>query len=126
MAVKKIVYSMPRGDSRSFPIAIPITTYSAGASIFFALKTTADNVLDDASAVLKKTLTDVNITSTDSVNKNYLLNLTPTDTTGITPATYRAELEFVSADKTIVISYPDPNVTLWEFQITGDINRRTT
>jgi len=117
---------MPRGDSRSLPIAIPVGTYSVGASIFFALKVAVDNILDDSSAVLKKTLTDANITSTDATNVHYLLVLTPSDTNSIAPATYFAELEFVNAAKTVVISYPDPEVNIWQFQITGDVNRRTS
>lgn len=127
-------YSMPRGDSRSITIAIPVATYSTGSSIFFALKTAVDNILDDSTAVLKKTLTDANITSNDGTNVNYLLELTPEDTTVITPATYRAEFEFVNAaaqtsptDPTgVVISFPDPGTSLFYIEITGDINRRIT
>lgn len=124
MAVRTITYSMPRGDSRSLPIAVPVGTYSAGASIFFALKTVIDADATDSAAVLRKTLTDANITSNDGVNVNYLLSLVPADTTNITPATYFAEFEFVSADKSVVISYPDPALSIFKIQITGEVNRR--
>ena len=117
---------MPRGDSRSLPLAIPVTTYSLGASIFFTLKTVIDNNIDDSQAVLRKTLTDANITSNDGVNVNYLLVLAPVDTNTLTPTTYFAEFEFVSSDKSVVITYPDPSVEVLKMQITGDVTRRTS
>lgn len=126
MAFKTLSYSMPRGDSRSLPIAVPVGTYSTNMKIFFALKTVVDNITDDSSAVLRKTLTDADITGTDSTNVNYLLQLAPADTNSITPATYLAELEIVSADQSVVITYPDPSVAKWNFQITGEVNRRTS
>lgn len=126
MSIKRLKYSMPRGDSRTLPLAVPVDTYSTGASIFFAIKPQVDDVLDDSSAVLKKTLTDLDITSTDLVNVNYLLVLAPADTNTITPGMYFAEFEFVSADKSTVITFPDPSKSILEWEITGDINRRTT
>jgi hypothetical protein len=124
--VKTVTYSMPRGDTRSLPVSVPIGTYSVGASIFFGMKTGIDADITDSSAVLKKTLTDANIQSTTATTVNYLLVLTPADTTNITPATYFAEFEFVSADKSVVISYPDPDVSIFKIKITGDVNRRTS
>lgn len=124
MAVKTLKYSMPRGDTKTLPVSIPVGTYSVGASIFFALKKTIDANITDSSAVLRKTLTDANITSTDAVNVNYLMIITPSDTTNINPDTYFAEFEFVSADKSNVITYPDRDISEWRFTITGDVNRR--
>lgn len=126
MAVKTITYSMPRGDSRSLPLAVPVATYSTGASIFFTLKTVVDNNIDDSQAVLTKTLTDANITSNDGTNVNYLLSLVPSDTNTLTPLTYFAEFEFVNAAKTQVITYPDPSIAQFKIQITGDVTRRTS
>lgn len=126
MAVKTIKYSMPRGDSRTLPIAVPVDTYSAGASIFFALKAQVDDDAADSTAVFKTELTDADITSTDADNVNYLLSIAPSDTNSVTPAVYRAEIEFVSSDQSIVITFPDPSKQIWEFTITGDINRRTS
>jgi len=126
MAIKKTTYSMPRGDTRTLPVSIPTSVYSAGASIFFTMKKTIDADVTDANAVVKKTLTDSNITSTTATAVNYLLTLTPADTTNVTPDTYRAEFEYVSADKSDVITYPDPNVSLFYIQITGDVGRRTS
>ena len=130
--IQTVLYSMPRGDSRSLPLAIPLSIYSTGANILFGLKLTADADVTDSNAYAKKTLTDANITSTTATQVNYLLNLTPNDTTGIPPGTYFAELEFVNAIAqstpaaagAVVISYPDPSIMLWKFQITADINRR--
>lgn len=130
--ITTVSYSMPRGDSRSLPLAIPLSVYSSGANIFFGLKLIADADVTDSNAYAKKTLTDADITSTTATQVNYLLSLTPSDTTGIPPATYFAELEFVNSiaqsDPTlagaVVISYPDPSIMLWNFQITADINRR--
>jgi len=124
--IRTIKYSMPRGDSRTFPIAVPVATYSAGASLFFALKKVVDDDADDSTAVLKKELTDADIVSTDADDKHYLMVLDPIDTDAIPPAIYLAELEFVSADKSIVITFPDPAIAKWTFEITGDVNRRTT
>jgi hypothetical protein len=126
MAIKTLKYSMPRGDSRTLPIAVPLATYSVGASLFFAIKPDVDNDLADATAAFKTELTDADITSTDADNVNYLLTLAPANTNTITPGVYRAEIEFVSADKSVVITFPDPAKQIWEFTITGDINRRTT
>src|ERR1035441_2232518 len=123
---KIVTYSMPRGDSRSLPFSIPVGTYSVGASIFFALKTAVDNVANDSTAVLKKTLTDANITSNDGVNVNYVLSILPSDTNSFTDAqlaTYLAELEFVSLDGLTVITYPDPEQQIWKWTITGEIGR---
>lgn len=117
---------MPRGDSRTLPIAVPVDTYSAGASIFFALKAQVDDDAADSTAVFKTELTDADITSTDADNVNYLLSIAPSDTNSVTPAVYRAEIEFVSSDQSIVITFPDPSKQIWEFTITGDINRRTS
>ncbi len=122
--IKHLTYSMPRGDSRTLPIALPVDTYAAGASLFFAIKEEVDNVLDDSSAVLLKELTDADITSTDDTDVHYLLVLEPADTNTIDPAQYRAELEYVSADQSVVITFPDPAKAVWDFTITGDINRR--
>ena|SRR5882672_3600005 len=125
MATKTSTYSMPRGDTRTLSISIPLSIYSTGASIFFTMKKTIDADATDAQAVVKKTLTDANITSTTST-KNYLMTLTPSDTTNVTPDTYRAEFEYVSADKATVITYPDPHVMLFNIEITGDVGRRIT
>lgn len=126
MAVKKTIYSMPRGDTRTLPIAVPTSVYTTGASIFFTMKKTIDADVTDAQAVVKKTLTDANITSTTATLVNYLLTLAPADTTNVNPDSYRAEFEYVSADKTVVITYPDPDVSLFFIQITGDVGRRTS
>lgn len=123
---KVIKYSMPRGDTRLLPVALPLGTYTVGASIFFALKTSIDAVVTDDSAVLKKALTDDDIVSVDAINVNYDLLFQPPDTTNITPGVYFAELEFVSADKSVVITYPDPDTAQWKFTITGEVNRRIT
>ena len=125
-AIRNIKYSMPRGDSRTFPIAVPVATYSVGASLFFALKLVVDDDADDSTAVLRKQLTDTAITSIDATDVHYLMVLDPVDTDQIVPKIYRAELEFVSLDKSIVITFPDPAIAIWNFEITGDINRRTT
>ena len=126
MAVKTLKYSMPRGDSRTLPLAVPVGTYSTGASVFFALKSQVDDDSDDSTAVFKTELTDADITSTDAENVHYLLTIAPSDTDSITPAAYRAEFEFVSADKSVVITFPDPAKQILEFTITGDVNRRTS
>ena len=123
--VQKIKYSMPRGDSRSLPVALTADTYSAGASVFFGLKTVVDDDLADSTAVLKKTLTDADIIIHDVDYVHYLLQLLPTDTNTIPPAVYLAEFEFVSADGLTVLTYPDPSIAVWQFTITGDVNRRT-
>lgn len=124
MAVKTKTYSMPRGDTRSLPIAIPVGTYSAGANIYFAMKLAIDADSTDSAAVLKKVLSDANIVSTDATNVHYILKFVPADTTNVTPATYFAEFEFVSADKSVVITYPDPDLMIFKIKITGDVNRR--
>lgn len=126
--VQTLSYSMPRGDSRSIPLAIPVGTYSAGASIFFALKVAIDDVLNDSSAFLLKKLTDADIVSNDGTNVNYLLQLEPADTNGLTtvPTTFFAEFEFVSADQNTVITYPDESVAILQWTITPDVNRRTS
>lgn len=120
-------YSMPRGDTRTLSIALPIATYSTGASLFFTLKPLADvdAATTDTTAVLQKTLTDANITSTTATNKNYTLTLSPSDTNSITPGVYRAEIEFVNSGATTVLTYPDPSLSTWLFTITGDVTRRT-
>lgn len=117
---------MPRGDSRSFPLQVPTSSYSVGTKVFFALKSVPDNVLDDSSAVLKKQFGDSNITSNTGGTVTYALALTPSDTNLITPGVYRAEIEIVSADSLTVISYPDPSVAIWNFEISADINRRVS
>lgn len=121
---KTVTYSMPRGDSRTLPISIPAAVYGVGADIFFTMKKTVDADTTDSAAVVKKTLTDANITSVTADTVNYLLILNPADTTGVAPDTYRAEFEYVSADKLTVITYPDPNVGLFNIIITGDVTRR--
>ena len=126
MAVKKVKYSMPRGDSRSLPVNLPVASYTVGSKIFFALKTAVDNVVDDSSAVLRKTLTDANIILNDGVNVHYILSLVPADTFNITPATYVAEFEVVNATQQTVLTFPDPATAIMQFTITGDVNRRTT
>lgn len=123
---KKIKYSMPRGDSRTLPLAVPLSTYSVGASIFFALKKIIDDDADDSTGFALKKLTDADIVSTDATHKHYVLALGPSDTNLIPPDTYLAELEFVSADKSVVITFPDAAVAVWHFEITGDVNRRVT
>jgi hypothetical protein len=124
--IKNIEYSMPRGDSRSFNIRVPISIYSTGASLFFGMKKKADDDNADSAAVLKKTLTDDDISSTTDDYKIYTLTLAPSDTNSITPDTYQAEVEFVSSDGDTVLTFPDPDVARWKFQITPDINRRTS
>lgn len=125
MAITK-TYSMPRGDSRTLPISLPLDTYSAGAKLYFALKRTVDNVLDDASAVFKTEITDADIISITDTAVNYVFKIKKEDTNLITPGNYRAELQFVSQDKEIVITYPDPEYIEWYWTITGDVNRRTS
>lgn len=124
--IKKIEYSMPRGDSRSFTLKVPIDTYSTGASLFFGMKKTVDDDATDSTAVLKKTLTDSDITATTADYKEYTLSLVPSDTNTITPDNYLAEVEFVSSDGLTVLTYPDPKVAKWVFTISSDINRRTS
>lgn len=125
MAVTK-TYSMPRGDSRTLPISLPLDTYSVGATIYFALKRVVDNDLTDSTAVFKTEITDADIQTIDATHVNYIFRIHKEDTNLVTPATYRAELQFVSADKTIVITFPDPALMEWYWEITGDINRRTS
>lgn len=124
--IKNIEYSMPRGDSRSFTIKVPVSVYSTGASLLFGMKKKADDDSSDSAAVLKKTLTDSDITATTADYKEYTLTLTPSDTTGITPDTYLAEVEYVSSDGSTVLTYPDPDIARWKFTISSDINRRTS
>lgn len=124
--IQTVTYSMPRGDSRVLPLAVPVSVYTTGASIFFCLKLVLDDLTTDVNAVVTKTLTDANIVSNDGTNVNYLMTLAPSDTNVIPPNTYFAEFEYVSADKSVVISYPDTSVQVWKFQITRDDNRRTS
>ena len=108
-------------------VQIPADTYSSGASVFFAMKTQVDDVSDDSSAVLKKTLTDSDIVvQGDDMIVVYSLHFAPADTNAVALGTYLAEIQFVSADKATVITYPDPEVAVWEFTVSGDINRRTS
>lgn len=120
---------MTRGDSATVPFAIPIGTYSTGAKVFFALKPAADVVqadLDDALAVLVKTITDADlVASDDTTAKHYSFDLVPADTNDVAPGVYLAELEFVSEDGSVVLSWPDPEENTWEFTISPDVNRRT-
>lgn len=122
--IKNIEYSMPRGDSRSFKIKVPVSVYSVGASLFFGMKAKADDDSTDSTAVLKKTLTDSDITSSDETYKYYTLTLDPSDTNSITPGVYLAEVEFVSSDASTILTYPDPDIARWKFTISSDINRR--
>lgn len=124
--ITNIEYSMPRGDSRSFNVKIPVSVYSTGASLFFGMKQQPDDDSTDSTAVLKKTLTDSDISSTTDDYKIYTLSLAPDDTNSITPGTYLAEVEFVSSDGLTVLTYPEPNVSRWKFTISSDINRRTS
>lgn len=121
-----LIYSMPRGDSRTLPLAVPTSVYTTGASIFFGMKATIDADVTDANAYAKKTLTDADIVSQNANTVNYVLTLNPSDTTGVPPNTYFAELEYVSADKLTVISYPDPDIMIFQIVISGDVNRRIT
>lgn len=130
---KKLSYSMPRGDTRSLPVSIPVGTYTAGSHIYFTIKPIddVDGASTDSTAVLIKTLSDADITSTDATNVNYLLTLAPDDTNTITPGVYRAEFEYVDTSTTpdTVITYPDPDrktgaILLWT--ITGDVTRRVS
>lgn len=125
MAVNK-TYSMPRGDTRSLPIRLPLDTYSAGAKIYFALKSAIDNDLTDSTAVFKTEITDADIVDITATDVEYLFKLHKEDTNLVTPAIYRAEFQFVSADKTIVISFPDRAIMELFWEITGDVNRRTS
>lgn len=126
MAVKKINDSLVRGDSASIPLAVPLDSYSVGTKIFFALKANIDNSPGDTTAVVKKTLTDANIDSTDANGKNYVLDFVPADTDTVPLGTYRAEFEVVSADGTFVKTFPDPEFQEWFIEVTGDVNRRTS
>lgn len=123
--IKTVTYSMPAGDTRSLPIAVPISIYSAGSTLLFGMKLVLDTDLTDAAAVVKKTLTDSNITSTTATTVNYLMELGTTDTNTVTPATYFAGFKMVSEDETTtVISYPDPSVSIFKIQITSPTNNR--
>lgn len=117
---------MPRGDTRTLPIALPIGTWTAGSHLFFTLKPIddVDGANTDGTAVVQRTLSDTDIISTNTANKNYLLKFVPADTNAVVPGVYRAEIEYVSADSLTVITYPDPNISTWLFTITGDVTRR--
>lgn len=123
----KIKYSMPRGDSRSLEVYLPIDDYEADCHLYFTIKPLddVDSASSDSTAVVSKTLGDSNITATSSTQKTYLLELDPIDTNSVTPGVYRAEIEYVSADASIVLTYPDPDEAKWFFTITGDVTRRT-
>lgn len=118
---------MPRGDTRTLPIAVPLDTWESGSHLYFTVKPAddVDDAITDSTAVVEKMLSDSDITSTDATNKNYLLTLEPDDTNSVTPGVYRAEIEFVNSAASNVITYPDPHVALWFFEITGDVGRRT-
>lgn len=124
--MKKITYSIPRGDSRTLPLQVPVDTYSSGMSIFITAKLEVDNVLDDSTAPLRKTLTDADIDHTDAQYVYYTIRFTPSEMNVIDADTYRFEFELVSADALTVLTYPDPNIAEAYLVVTGDVGRRTT
>lgn len=124
-AIQTALYSMPAGDTRSLPISIPASIYTTGSTILFGMKLALDSDLTDAKAVVKKTLTDANITSQTALVVNYLMTLGTADTNQVTANTYYAGFKFVSEDETTtVISYPDPSISILKWQITNPVNNR--
>lgn len=108
-----------RGDAKTYPAKVPTSIWTAGGKLMFAVKAAVDNVSDDTSAIIKKTLTDADITASDSKYKIYTLVLTSTDTDK-NPGDYTGEFQYVDASG---------NATTYQqftFRIAGDINRRTT
>lgn len=123
--LKKLEWPFTRGDSKIYPVSLPASVYSAGASLFFAVKTAIDDDPLDTEAVVRKELTDANITESGLQVVKWRLAFAPADTTNLVPADYLAEFQFVSADKNTVLTFPDPNRAVCVFALAGDVNRRT-
>lgn len=127
MAVQRIrMPAMARGDSASIPFTVPTTIWTAGCSIFFAVKPRIDDDRLDQTAVIRRTLTDADIVSQDADNVEYAVAFAPSDTNTLDLGVYLAEFQYVSADKATVLSYPHPSIATLEFELKGDVNRRTT
>ena len=121
----KIHSSIPRGDSRSYPIQVPALIWSAGSTLFFAMKSIVDDDPLDTEAVVVKSFTDADITAQDADVVQYQMDLVPADTFDLALGSYRAEFQMVSADEQTVVTFPDPGKDVWLFAVTGDVNRRT-
>lgn len=115
----------PRGDSGTIPFEVPKTIWTAGCSIFFAVKPRIEDDRLDQTAVIRRTLTDADIIAQDADKVTYVVVLAPGDTNTLDLGKYVAEFQYVSADKQTVLSYPHPSLATLEFELAGDVNRRT-
>ncbi len=111
-----------RGDARTLPpVKILRSMWTPGGHLFFGAKSTPDDDITDANAILKKTLDDTHI---DSVNSDatyvaYTIALLPADTT-VAAGFYIGEFQFVDANGN------PTTFTQVAVEITADINRRVT
>lgn len=123
--VKKIGSSITRGNSKSYPLSLPASVYSTGASLFFAMKAAVDDDPLDTEAVVRKTLTDADIAVQNDKVVTWMFALVPADTDEVDPGDYLAEFKFVSADKATRLTFPDPDQAVWIFTVKAGVNRRT-
>jgi hypothetical protein len=101
---------LQRGVEKYWTVKVPVTDYAVGDKIFFAMKQKLDTDPTDAKAEIKKTLTDSDITASDSTYKTYTLGLTDTDTL-VPVGNYRAELKRM-ATSGAEVPYPKFDVTV--------------
>lgn len=120
----KAVWEMVKGDYKTKPIVAPAGVYTSGGKLMFAAKTNYDLDTSDAAAVVKKTLTDTDITETKpNGDKVFLLKIEPSDTDGVSitePTEYIGEIQYVNA------SGKPTTYETFTFRLLPDINRRTT
>lgn len=110
-----------RGDLKRLNITVA-TPFDPDAKILFALKPLDLLIEDDSSdenAVLKKDLTSVDVTDNGNNTVTYAIDLLPSDTESLTPATYRAEFSYIDGDGNPV------TFEQFDYVITADINQRS-
>lgn len=116
-----------RGDAKTWPVRMSEDSWTPGGKLFFAAKKTVDDDVTDASAVIKKTMTDSDIVNSSSElyiagYVTYEMDLTGgTDgDTDVAPDSYIAEFQFVD-------SLGEPSTgTQFLLIVKGDINRRVS